>query len=991
MTCVFVQIPEFDNLYLDMNGIIHNCSHPNDDDVHFRLSEEQVFQDIFRYLEFLFRMIKPRKVFFLAVDGVAPRAKMNQQRGRRFRSAKEAEKREAEARKRGEVLPQEKRFDSNCITPGTEFMDRLQQALKLFIAQKISTDEMWREVRVILSGHETPGEGEHKIMDFIRFEKSQSGYDANTRHCLYGLDADLIVLGLCSHEPHFSLLREEVKFLKSKPGSKQTARSVNPDVITFHLLHLSLLRNYLDLEFSELRHKLSFGYNIENIIDDWILMGFLVGNDFIPHIPHFHINKNSLVSLYRVYMDTLPSLDGYLNENGVLNLQRFEIFLKKVSEIDEDNFMETFADFKYLEARSAAPKKKLNRFYENESAVDQEISVSKRFAALETCDEVGYNETVTPDASDNEEDDSSESGQSGTLNEEFTLHKQRYYETKLELENVDEETLKDQAIGYIRAIQWNLHYYYNGCVSWSWFYPHHYAPYISDVKNFASADVSFERGKPFKPFEQLLAVLPAASKDLLPRAFQRLLTDSNSPIIRHYPENFELDMNEKQQDWEAVVKISFIDEKELLQAADQCSLLFSSKEKERNVHGPHTEFTFTPERQEVYKSPLPFLPDVVINHALVRDIDIDLYRIPMHEVRHGLAAGVKLDLHFPGFPTLHFVPHDHRLSREKVKVFEMSSQGESMILTVKNKSPDDMLQLTHECLGRSVFISWPHLLEAKVLKVCDFTFMFWIDEQGQIKQTRLDEKELKEMVSQTKNVARVYKERKGIEIGTTDFVLVCSPITGRKYVSTAAGSLSYEKEWSSILTYAPLQIVVRDIAVFDDSFVRYKTIEEIYPTGARVFILAPAYYGQAAEVLDFQPPTSFRVRISCTEEPDLSEVIQMEPSVLKDYYHPNHVMAQRLGISGHVLSRLSGTVFVASGNAKLNIGLGLRYNTRGFDVPGFSRKVDDMWLMSTEVSNIMKEYADKFPEVITCVSSAANRDAYSISDIFPGDDGLVAY
>lgn len=68
-----------------MNGIIHQCSHPNDEDVHFRISEEKIFADIFHYVEVLFRIIKPRKVFFMAVDGVAPRAKMNQQRGRRFR------------------------------------------------------------------------------------------------------------------------------------------------------------------------------------------------------------------------------------------------------------------------------------------------------------------------------------------------------------------------------------------------------------------------------------------------------------------------------------------------------------------------------------------------------------------------------------------------------------------------------------------------------------------------------------------------------------------------------------------------------------------------------------------------------------------------------------------------------------------------------------------------------------------------------------------
>ena len=110
---------QFDNLYLDMNGIIHNCSHPNDDDPHFRITEEKIFADIFHYIEVLFRMIQPKKVMFMAIDGVAPRAKMNQQRGRRFRSAKEAELSEKRARDRGEELPKDARFDSNCITPGT--------------------------------------------------------------------------------------------------------------------------------------------------------------------------------------------------------------------------------------------------------------------------------------------------------------------------------------------------------------------------------------------------------------------------------------------------------------------------------------------------------------------------------------------------------------------------------------------------------------------------------------------------------------------------------------------------------------------------------------------------------------------------------------------------------------------------------------------------------------------------------------------------------
>ena len=93
-------------------------SHPNDEDAHFRLSEEQIFTSIFAYVDHLFGKIKPKKLFFIAVDGVAPRAKMNQQRSRRFRTAKEAKDVREKALRKGEKLPEEKAFDSNCITPG---------------------------------------------------------------------------------------------------------------------------------------------------------------------------------------------------------------------------------------------------------------------------------------------------------------------------------------------------------------------------------------------------------------------------------------------------------------------------------------------------------------------------------------------------------------------------------------------------------------------------------------------------------------------------------------------------------------------------------------------------------------------------------------------------------------------------------------------------------------------------------------------------------
>jgi hypothetical protein len=109
--------------------------------------------------------------------------------------------------------------DRGRARSGTEFMTRLSLYLKYWVARQVAEDPAWRRVRVLLSGHEVPGEGEHKIMSFIRAEKSRDGYNPNTRHCLYGLDADLIMLGLLSHEPHFALLREEVTFGRQKKAA----------------------------------------------------------------------------------------------------------------------------------------------------------------------------------------------------------------------------------------------------------------------------------------------------------------------------------------------------------------------------------------------------------------------------------------------------------------------------------------------------------------------------------------------------------------------------------------------------------------------------------------------------------------------------------------------------------------------------------------------------------------------------------------------------
>ncbi|KAH7907684.1 exonuclease II [Hygrophoropsis aurantiaca] len=1148
------KIPEFDNLYLDFNGIIHNCSHPNDADAHFRLSEEQIFTSIFAYVDLLFSKIKPQKLFFMAVDGVAPRAKMNQQRSRRFRTAKEAKEVKEKAERNGEVLPEEKAFDSNCITPGTPFMARLSSQLQYFIHKKISEDANWRDVQVVLSGHEVPGEGEHKIMEYIRLARAQPDYNPNVRHCLYGLDADLIMLGLLSHDPHFCLLREEVKFgpaRKTKGGS-------SPESQTFYLLHLSLLREYLDREFrpaltsahtssstsSTPAHlssastpvpastpsppaagslastpqpaPLRFPYSLERIIDDIVLLAVFVGNDFLPHLPDLHIHENGLERLFEVYKKVLGGLDGYINDSGTINTRRLQAVLDEMAIWEREIFEKEYADVSWFKGKQTGYAKELEnkkkraklvlvrpqraifdkvhafvlaqRMYSgSRSTVTNGVSSNKltmpnTFRARERTfisslaadlrldiswdeydeedrnlitfriprfggdDEANGNGKVNGADGDGEEDgqwedvdseDSADEEESraavdrvlkkylqapvvgeagnedidGEEQEDFDARHERrvvekmdewkrgYYKGKLEISYDDPDEMGDLVFRYVEGLQWVMHYYYSGVASWGWFYDYHYAPRISDLRGVGEMKFEFALGTPFKPFQQLMGVLPASSKDHIPLAYQDLMFDSNSPILDFYPLEFEQDLNGKKQDWEAIVKIPFIDEKRLLKAMTSRDHRLTKEECKRNSFGTSTKFSYKPGEPFTYPSSLPsFFPPLYRCTCLAEPFDLPtlsgLHLVP------GLCDGVFLGASaLAGFPSLDTLPHSASLGFHGVNVHGQESRNKSMVIHIHNPhEARKTADVAQEMVGKRTFIGWPFLHEGMVSAVSDSLFKYERvvvvpgDKEGRIVANPHAPHGLGHWRTKAERIASMYSKKSGVITGDVEVLVHVWPLKGLKRLESGAFIKDYAGPEREI--EQAVQMVISEVASEDSRFLEKDAppLSEEFPTGSKIFFLGEHAYGVAAQVsatddkagtlsvvLAFFPSDK-------AENDKFKEVVTTSSSSPASYL-PSYKAAASLSISGRALSKITSSfMVVTSDGQKSNIGLSLKFEAKGQKVVGYSRKEGTArggWEYSEKALQLIREYKNEFPEVFAVLDRGGDEMARA-TDVFRG-------
>ncbi|KAJ9699593.1 hypothetical protein PVL29_008270 [Vitis rotundifolia] len=636
---------EFDNLYLDMNGIIHPCFHP-EDQIFPPTTFEEVFNNMYEYIDRIFSIVRPRKLLYMAIDGVAPRAKMNQQRRRRFQTPKDNEIAEAEEQRlrrqyemEGKPLvpKQESQVsDPNIITPGTVFMHEVSKALQQYICSRMKHDVGWKDLK-------------HKIMSFIRLQRSLADYNPNTLHCLYGLDADLIMLALATHEVHFSILREDVLTLEQRGSwesaveTKTSPPKANSSLVTsrgwfkqvltvdktnsfiknleskssikvpYQFLHVWILREYLelDMKISDPPEKLK-EINFERIVDDFIFLCFFLGNDFLPHMPTLEIHEGAIDLLMTVYKKEFKNIGGYMvnmkrieDKKGIfVRLKRVEKFILLVGTYEE----------KIFKKRMALRDSKLRWLLKDQSC-NFEIGSTNRgctspsgqarsSSSVENLGTSSGTEYLITDKSElatfytkemkkrlkeniRAKSDLWRSGSLG-IDRVKLGHpgwKERYYKEKCSCDTSQgiESTRKELVQKYTEGLLWVLQYYFSGVPSWTWFYPYHYGPFASDFKGLSRVKAKFEKGSPFKPFDQLVGVLPPSSAHALPKAYQPLMINEDSNIIDFYNTNFEVDTDGKRFTWQGICKLPFIDEARLLAETRKLEKELEEQEAVRNA------------------------------------------------------------------------------------------------------------------------------------------------------------------------------------------------------------------------------------------------------------------------------------------------------------------------------------------------------------------------------------------------------------------------
>lgn len=489
------RIEEFDHLYFDYNSLIHPCCHKVLSKIQGEIVSQEhldqlIIKETLEYTRMIIAVVVPRKSIVISVDGVAPKAKMNQQRERRFRS---------------KFTEPNKIWDTNVITPGTKFMDKLQNVLVKFQSEfQLEYTKLHPNlnIEIIISGATISGEGEHKLIKMI----SDSPNNQDT-HCIYGLDADLIMLSILSKK------NENIYLFRDRNDESE-----------FQILIVKNLKRFIVKEINN-----DFYNNLDSdyVIKDYILFCFFLGNDFVPSLPCLKIKEQGINVLMDVYKFTFKSF------NNTKDKQKYTYLVDSNNQINSAFFKDMI---KYLVmSEHNLLQKHLTKIVLKESVSPELLENPKLL----------FNKTNYIDYSTN-----------GYI--------RRYY-NYFNINNV-ESCIKE----WIQSLSWILGYYLVTHSNNDWYYPCLASPFLIDIDNFLknnktlNLNIKFKDTKAIEPIYQIFSVLPPESfkSALDSKTADKMLILSQTAYLKDYfPERIFIDVLYKNWLWEGKSFVPIMDDK----------------------------------------------------------------------------------------------------------------------------------------------------------------------------------------------------------------------------------------------------------------------------------------------------------------------------------------------------------------------------------------------------------------------------------------------
>ena len=457
------------NLYLDCNSIIYDAVH-NIDFTKLVVSDiETIINSVCCKIDEYIFQLKPNNIVYIAFDGVAPVAKLEQQRSRRYKSLYQNNISKSIFK---DAKPDP--WNTTAITPGTIFMKKLNECVR----RKYNEPKKYNIDSFVLSPSDKYGEGEHKLFEFIR-QFPELHKDKNT--VIYGLDADLIMLSIhpLPVSENIYLFRETPHFIKSINSELEPDES--------YIIDIPELAKIITLDMNNgVEQKI-------NRVYDYIFLCFFLGNDFMPHFPSVNIRTGGVDKMMNAYKATIGNTNEILTDGKKIYWNNVRKLVQHLANLEEENIkMETKVRDRRekQEMPDITPEDKFKRF----------DSIPQYERALE--------KYINPFKSN---------------------WQHRYYKCLFDVE-IDETRRKQICTNYLEGLEWTMKYYTTGCPDWRWCYNYNYPPLFSDLLRFIPVfDATFVANKIAKPVSELVQlayVLPKQSLHLLPeKLYNNLIKD----------------------------------------------------------------------------------------------------------------------------------------------------------------------------------------------------------------------------------------------------------------------------------------------------------------------------------------------------------------------------------------------------------------------------------------------------------------------------------